>query len=255
MKKLLVTTAVGAAVHSVRAVDPKSIRTAARWAVENRAPLHVHISEQPAENRGCLDVHGRTPIGVMAEAGGLGPRTTLVHATHVSEEDISLVGEAGANVCLCPTTERDLADGIGPSEALAAAGARLCVGSDSHAFVDLFEETRAVEMGQRVTRLERGVHSLEALADMATRNGYRSLGWTEGGALTPGSLADFTTIGLDSVRLAGADNALASAIFAASSADVRHLVVGGAPVVVDGAHVSIDVASELDSIIPELMTS
>ena len=193
----------------------------------------------------------------MAEAGGLGPHTTLVHATHVSEEDISLVGEAGANVCLCPTTERDLADGIGPSKELAAAGARLCVGSDSHAFVDLFEETRAVEMGQRVTKLERGVHSLEALAEMATRNGYLSLGWTEGGALTPGSLADFTTIGLGSVRLAGADaaNALASAIFAASSADVRHLVVGGVPVVVDGTHVSIDVASELDSIIPKLMTS
>ena len=250
-------TAVGAAVHSVRAVDPTSIGTAARWAAENRAPLHVHISEQPAENRGCLDVHGRTPIGVMAEAGGLGPRTTLVHATHASQEDISLVGEAGANVCLCPTTERDLADGIGPSKALAAAGARLCVGSDSHAIVDLFEETRAVEMGQRVTKLERRVHSVEALAEMATRNGYRSLGWTEGGVLTPGSLADFATLGLDSVRLAGshADIALASAIFAASNADVRHLVVGGEPVVVDGTHVSIDVASELDAIIPRLMTS
>ena len=102
--------------------------------------------------------------------------------------------------------------------------------------------SRAVEMGQRVTKLERGVHSFEALAEMATRNGYRALGWTEGGALTPGSLAD-------------ADNALASAIFATSNAYVRHLVVGGEPVVVDGTHVSIDVASELDSIIPKLMTS
>ena len=251
------TTAVGAAVHSVRAVDPASIETAARWAARNQAPLHVHASEQSAENRRCLEALGRTPIAVIADAGGLGPNTTLVHATHVSGEDISLVGEAGATCCLCPTTERDLADGIGPSEALAAAGARLCVGSDSHAVIDLFEETRAVELGQRVTKLDRGVHNTEALASMATRNGYRSLGWKEGGALTPGSPADFTTIGLDSVRLAGVDaaNAVPAAIFAASSADVHHLVVGGRPIVVDGTHVSIDVASELDSIIPKLMTS
>ena len=250
-------TAVGAAVHSVRAVDPMSIGIAARWAAENHAPLHVHVSEQPAENRRCLEAHGRTPIAVIAGAGGLGPDTTLVHATHASKEDISLVGEVGANCCLCPTTERDLADGIGPSEALAGAGARLCVGSDSHAIIDLFEETRAVELGQRVTKLERGVHSTETLALMATANGYRSLGWREGGALTPGSLADFTTIGLDSTRLAGTDaaNALAAAIFAASSADVHHLVVGGRPVVVGGTHVSIDVGSELDSIIPKVVTS
>ena len=250
-------TAVGAAVHSVRAVDPTSIGIAARWAADNHAPLHVHVSEQPAENRGCLEAHGRTPIAVIAGAGGLGPDTTLVHATHASKEDISLVGEVGANCCLCPTTERDLADGIGPSEALAAAGARLCVGSDSHAIVDLFEETRAVELGQRVTKLERGVHSTETLALMATTNGYRSLGWRGGGALTPGSLADFTTIGLDSARLAGTDpaHALATAIFAASSADVHHLVVGGRPVVVGGTHVSIDVGSELDSIIPKVLTS
>ena len=250
-------TAVGAAVHSVRAVDPTSIGIAARWAADNHAPLHVHVSEQSAENRQCLETHGRTPIAVIAGAGGLGPDTTLVHATHASKEDISLVGEVGANCCLCPTTERDLADGIGPSEALAAAGVRLCVGSDSHAIVDLFEETRAVELGQRVTKLERGVHSTETLAQMATTNGYRSLGWKGGGALTPGSLADFTTIGLDSARLAGTDaaHALAAAIFAASSADVHHLVVGGRPVVVGGTHVSIDVGSELGSIIPKVVTS
>ena len=168
-----------------------------------------------------------------------------------------MVGEVGATCCLCPTTERDLADGIGPSDLFARSGARLCVGSDSHAIIDLFEEARAVELGQRVTSIERGVHSVVTLAEMATRDGYRSLGWRDGGVLTPGSPADFTTIGLDSVRLAGIDaaNALPAAIFAASSADVHHLVVGGRPIVVDGTHVSIDVASELDSIIPKLMTS
>ena len=251
------TTAVGAAVHSVRAVDPTSIGVAARWAADHRAPLHVHVSEQLTENWECTAALGRTPIAVMADAGGLSPDTTLVHATYPSGEDISLAGEVGANCCLCPTTERDLADGIGPSDALARAGARLCVGSDSHAIIDLFEETRAVELGQRVTAMERGIHDTQALAAMATRNGYRSLGWKDGGALTPGSPADFTTIRLDSVRLAGADaaNALASAIFAASSADVHHLVVDGRPVVVGGKHVSIDVGAELHSIISELMAS
>lgn len=250
-------TRVGAAVHSVRAVDPSSIGIAARWAADRDAPLHVHVSEQPAENRRCLDAHGRTPVAVVADAGGLGPDTTLVHATHVSGEDISLIGEAGANCCLCPTTERDLADGIGPSEALARAGAHLCVGSDSHAMVDLFEETRAIELGQRSARLERGVHSVESLAAMATRNGYRSLGWRGGGALAPGSLADFTTMGLDSVRLTGADatHALAAVIFAGTSADVHHLVVGGEPVVVGGTHVAVDAGSELGRMIPEVVDS
>ncbi len=249
-------TAVGAAVHSVRAVDPASIGMAARWAARHHAPLHVHVSEQPEENRQCLAVHGRTPIAVIADAGGLGPATTLIHATHATEEDISMVGEAGAICCLCPTTERDLGDGIGPSEDLARAGARLCLGSDSHAIVDLFEEARAVEMGQRVTKLQRGVHATEALAAMATRNGYRSLGWKEGGVLAGGRLADFTTISFKSARLAGVDpaHARAAAVFAASGADVHQLVVGGVPVVRGGAHVSIDVASELDSIIPKVVT-
>lgn len=248
-------TKVGAAVHSVRAVDPSSIKTAAGWAADNRAPLHVHVSEQPAENRGCLEVLGRTPVRVIADQGGLGPNTTVVHATHATGGDIALIGKAGAICCLCPTTERDLADGIGPSQQLAAAGVRLCVGSDSHAIIDLLEEARAVEMGQRVTKLERGVHSVEDLVLMATANGHRSLGWKEGGALNAGSLADFTTLGLDSVRLAGANQALSAAIFAASSADVQHLVVGGEPVVVDGTHVSIDVGTELASVIPEVLDS
>ena len=241
------TTAVGAAVHSVRAADPSSIEIAARWSRENCAPLHCHVSEQPAENEQCLAVHGRTPIAVIADAGGLGRGTTLVHATHASDRDIARIGAAGAHCCLCPTTERDLADGVGPSEALADAGADLCVGSDSHAVIDIFEEARTVELDQRAATLVRGVFSAEALASMATAGGYRSLGWSGGGALETGALADFATVGLDSVRLAGADadSALAAAIFTTTSADVHHLVVGGKPVVVGGTHVSIDAAAEL----------
>ena len=245
---------VGAAVHSVRAVDPGSIKVAVDWTRDRDAPLHFHASEQPAENEQCLAVHGRTPVEVIAEAGGLGPGTTLVHATHVTEHDRALIGEAGAQCCFCPTTEHDLADGVGPAEALVRAGARLCVGSDSHAVIDLFEEARTVELDQRAASGDRGVFGVEELAAMATSAGYRSLGWTDGGRLEAGALADFVTVGLDSVRLAGTDDGsvLAAAIFAAAAADVRHLVVGGRAIVRGGAHTSIDVAAELAATIREV---
>ena len=250
-------TRVGAAVHSVRAVDPESIGIAARWAKERALPLHVHLSEQPAENEACLEVHGRTPTAVLADAGALGPDTTLVHATHLSGDDIDLIGAARAHCCFCPTTEHDLADGIGPSQSLVRAGATLCAGSDSQAVIDILEEARAVELGARVLTNRRGIHPTETLAAIATGNGYRSLGWKDGGAIRPGCLADFTTIGLDSVRLAGIDtpHVLDAVIFAASSADVHNLVVGGRPVVVGGAHVSIDVGGELDSAIAKVVAA
>ena len=245
---------VGAAVHSVRAADPAAIKVAVEWARERGAPLHFHASEQPGENEQCLAVHGRTPVEVIAEASGLGPDTTLVHATHTTEHDRALIGEAGARCCICPTTERDLADAVGPALALVRAGAPLCVGSDSHAVVDLFEEVRAVELDQRAATHERGVFAAEELATMATAAGYRSLGWAEGGVLEPGALADFATVGLDSVRLAGTGNALAAVVFAATAADVRHLVVGSRTVVRDGAHTTVDVAAELASAVPEVTT-
>ncbi|WP_420622278.1 formimidoylglutamate deiminase [Candidatus Poriferisodalis sp.] len=245
---------VGAAVHSVRAVDPPSIKVAADWAKERGAPLHFHASEQLAENRQCLGVHGLTPIDVIAQAEGLGPGTTLVHATHADGRDQAMIGAAGAYCCLCPSTERDLADGTGPSVGLAQSGAGLCLGSDSHATVDILSEARTVELDQRAATGDRGVFDVDALASMATSGGYRSVGWPEGGTLESGALADFATVGLDSVRMAGADaaTALAATIFAATSADVHHLVVGGRTVVRDGQHTTIDVAADLASAITEV---
>ncbi len=244
----------GAAVHSVRAVDPASIKVAVDWAQDRGVPLHFHASEQPAENEQCLAVHGQTPVEVIARAGGLGPDTTLVHATHATPHDVTLIGGAGAHCCFCPTTEHDLADGVGPAEALARAGARLCVGSDSHAVVDILAEARAVELDQRAATGDRGVFSAEELASMATAAGYRSLGWPDGGTLEPGALADFTTVDLDSVRLAGIDDAsaLAAVIFVATAADMHHLVVGGKTVVSGGLHTTVNVAAELASAVSEV---
>lgn len=247
---------VGAAVHSVRAVDPAAIAGVAAWAADRDAPLHVHLSEQPAENEQCTAHHGHTPAGLLADLGVLSERLTAVHATHLTPGDVDLLGGAGAGVCMCPTTERDLADGIGPSSALASAGSPLSLGSDSHAVVDLFEEARAVELDERLATLERGNHRVDDLLAMATVNGYRALGWAGGGVLEPGTPADMVTVALDSVRLAGAEaeTAMASLLFAATAADVTGLVVAGEVVVRDRAHVSVDVAHELAEAVRRVTT-
>nr|WP_236042041.1 formimidoylglutamate deiminase [Streptomyces sp. Y2F8-2] len=229
---------IGAAIHSVRAVPAEQLATVARWAQERRAPLHVHLSEQTAENDACQEAHGRTPTRLLADHGVLGPRTTGVHNTHLTDEDIRLIGSTGTGTCMCPTTERDLADGIGPAPALQAAGSPLCLGSDSHAVIDLFEEARAMELNERLRTRTRGHWTAAALLRAASADGHAALGWDGAGALEPGALADFTTIALDSVRTAGPLPRLGAetAVFAATAADVRHTVVGGRQVVRDGAH-------------------
>jgi formiminoglutamate deiminase len=242
------TARIGAAAHSVRAVGPEALRVVADVARERSWPLHAHVSEQPAENDEARERHGATPTELLDRAGALDDRFTAVHATHLTPSDVALLGHA--RVCLCPTTERDLADGIGPARALRDAGASLALGSDSQAVIDLFEEARAVELDERLASGERGRHAPEDLLSAATAGGYDSLGWPEGGRLRAGALADFTTIALDSVRLAGTDNAVPAAVFAAAAPDVRHVVVGGRVVVRDGAHVELDVPRELAEAIP-----
>ncbi|MFG2574367.1 formimidoylglutamate deiminase [Streptomyces sp. NPDC048481] len=229
---------IGAAIHSVRAVPAGQLETVARWAEERRAPLHVHLSEQTAENDACREAHGCTPTQLLALHGVLGPRTTGVHNTHLTAEDVSLIGASGTGTCMCPTTERDLADGIGPAVALQNEGSPLCLGSDSHAVIDLLEEARAMELDERLRTRTRGHWTAAALLRAASADGHAALGWHEAGTIEEGALADLTTIALDSVRTAGPLPRLGAetAVFAASAADVRHTVVGGRHVVRDGAH-------------------
>ncbi|MEE1816647.1 formimidoylglutamate deiminase [Streptomyces sp. NPDC090082] len=235
------TVRIGAAIHSVRAVPADQLSTVARWAQDRQAPLHVHLSEQTAENEACLAAHGMTPTRLLAEHGVLGPRTTGVHNTHLTDEDIALIGGSATGTCMCPTTERDLADGIGPAVALQRAGSPLSLGSDSHAVVDLLEEARAMELNERLRTRTRGHWTAAALLRAATADGHAALGRPDAGVLEPGAPADFATITLDSVRTAGPVARLGAetAVFAATAADVRHVVVGGRTVVRDGAHVSV----------------
>lgn len=195
---------IGAAIHSVRAV-PREHLTAVSEAFPD-APLHIHVSEQPIENRECLDATGLTPVALLAEAGAWTSRTTAVHATHLTEADITTLGAAETYTCFCPTTEAELGDGIGPSTALRDAGARLTLGSDSNTVVDMFAEARAVEMHQRLATGRRGAWSADRLWAAATTTGEESLGFGPGGVIEIAG----------SVRTAGAQELL----WAASAEDV-----------------------------------
>jgi formiminoglutamate deiminase len=241
------TVRLGAAVHSVRALAPDEMTAVAEWADARGAPIHAHVSEQPAENEDCLAAYGCTPTELLADLGVLSDRFTAVHGVHTTDADHTLLGDSGGTACLCPTTERDLADGIAPARSLRDAGVLLALGSDSHAVVDLFEEARAVELDERLATGERGHHRSDALLAAMTRDGHAALGWPEAGRIAAGAPADLCTVRLDSVRSAGATagGVLDTVVFAATAADVTHVVVGGSVVVRDGAHTRIDVAAEL----------
>ena len=243
---------IGAAIHSVRAVPADQLTTVSDWAHELRAPLHVHLSEQTAENEACLAAHGLTPTQLLSQHGVLGPRTSAVHATHLTDTDITLLSSSSTVICMCPTTERDLADGIGPARRLATAGSPISLGSDSHAVIDPFEEARALELNERLATQRRGHWTAAALLRAATEDGHASLGWGDAGRLAAGALADFCTVALDTPRTAGPAARLGAetAVFAATGSDVREVVVGGRFVVRDGVHVSVpDVGAALGSAI------
>jgi formiminoglutamate deiminase len=201
-----------AAIHSVRAVPREQLPV-----FRGRAPLHVHLSEQVAENDACLAAYGVTPTRLLHEADLLGPDTTVVHATHPTAPDIELRGTTATNCCNTPTTERHLAAGIGPARRLQEAGCRLSIGSDSHAVVDPFEELRGLEMDERLATGERGHWSAAELLAVGTG----------GRAIEVGAAADLVTIDTATPRTAGTGADEHTAVFAATAADVTHVVADG----------------------------
>jgi formimidoylglutamate deiminase len=148
---------VGLAPHSVRACPRDWLEAIGRYAAATPLPLHVHACEQPREIDECLAEHGLRPIELLADTGCLGPQTTVVHATHADDHELDLVAEAGARVCLCPTTEADLGDGYAPVGRLHARGISLCIGSDSSIRIDPLEELRELSAIARRETMSRDV--------------------------------------------------------------------------------------------------
>ncbi|GAA0598083.1 formimidoylglutamate deiminase [Kutzneria viridogrisea] len=241
---------VGAAIHSVRAVPRDQLGDVVAGAGDER-PLHVHLSEQPAENEACLSAYGRTPTELLHEAGALSARTTAVHATHLTVDDRRLLGETVTTACFCPTTEADLADGIGPARELADSGCPLSLGSDQHVVIDPLLEARALEHGERLRTGQRGRFSPAELITASTEAGHACLGWPEAGRIAVGAPADLVAVRMDSPRTAGC--LPEQVVLAANSSDVDTVVIGGRVVASGGRHVRLgEIGALYDQVMGEL---
>ena len=232
---------VAAAVHSVRAVPADELDLVVEAALGEDGvarPVHVHLSEQPAENAACQAAYGCSPAQLLSDHGVLGPSTTAVHATHVSAADIALLGSSHTTVCVCPTTERDLADGIGPARAMADAGAPLALGSDQHVLIDMLAEGRGLEMHERLVSGQRGRFSVAEIVDAVSPTGHAALGWPESGRIEVGSTCDLVSLDLHSLRTAGSLPAQAPLIAAAG--DVDTVIVAGRTIVSGGRHLLLE---------------
>ncbi len=243
---------IGAAIHSVRACTPDEIAELAEHVTTG--PLHAHVSEQPKENDDCLAAYGATPTEIYSRSGALRRGFTAVHATHLTPGDRSLLGESESTVCVCPTTERDLADGVGDSRALLDNGVTLTLGSDSNAVIDAFDEARSLELHERLATLQRGRFTVQEL--LAALTDHSSLGWPDAGFIRPGNRADLVTIDLNSVRLAGSSlqTMLSTAIHAGSPADITDVMIDGVDRVADGQYMAGDVGREFSDLLPRLFT-
>ncbi|WP_375400231.1 formimidoylglutamate deiminase [uncultured Amnibacterium sp.] len=214
---------LGAAIHSVRAVPLPAIERIVAGLPAD-VPLHLHVAEQPRETDAFFARHRETPVAALDRLGVLSPRTTLVHGTHLSADDVARVGAAGATVAFCPTTEADLGDGIGPARALADAGARIALGSDGQSVIDPLLEIRGLEAGERLSSGRRGRFTPAELLAAGTTRGAASLGLAPN-AFAAGDPADFVELALDSPRTSG--SAPEQLILTATGSDVLTTVVAG----------------------------
>jgi formiminoglutamate deiminase len=225
---------VGAALHSVRGVPEPDLKTVAEQLPAD-IPLHIHLSEQPAENEACLQAYGVTPAGLLERHGLLSRRLSAVHATHLTPEDIRLLGEAESTVVMCPSTEADLADGIGPARALADAGATIALGTDQHAVIDPWIEMRTLEHGERLGSGQRGRFSPHELLAAATNGATAAMATPiPPAALRPGAVCDLMAVAPDSARTAG--SLPQQFAFSATASDVAAVVIAGELVASDGVH-------------------
>ncbi len=245
---------IGAAPHSIRAVPLAQIQSIAAEARHLSLPIHLHVSEQPAENTACQAEYGPTPVTLLDAHGLLTPATTLVHAIHLNDFEFTRVAAAQTTICSCPTTERNLGDGIFPADSAFRLGVSVAFGTDSQAQIDLLEDARQLEYHLRLQDRERGILDGSArdswanrdaigpaLLHSATAAGYRALG-LPGGSLAPGDPADFFTIDLSDTSILGLTPAElpTQAVFALNRAAVRDVAVQGRILLHDCQHPEAD---------------
>lgn len=238
---------VGVAPHSVRAVPLPYLKEVFDFANQQALPVHMHVAEQPAEVSACIEEHGRSPVALLETEGLLNERFTGVHMIHVSPKAVEMLRKTGAMICACPTTERNLGDGIIPVDRFFNAGLRVSLGTDSHIEIDLLEDARELEYHLRLQKRERvvlvadnetGQTSLAAkLFECATENGAISIGG-KCGSLAEGLAADFFTVDLNDPSLAGSseDDLLSTIVFSLARTAIKDVVVGGRKIVEDGRH-------------------
>jgi formimidoylglutamate deiminase len=242
---------VGAAPHSIRAVPLDSLKEIAAAAHSLwDLPLHIHISEQPAENTACEAEYGATPVDLISQHGILSPKATLVHAIHLTPAEFESVAASGATICSCPTTERNLGDGIFPADTAARLGIPVALGTDSQAQIDLLEDAHQLEYHLRLRDRQRGILDASAHEDWPSRepignflyrsasaNGYAALG-IPGGKLAPGQPADFFTVDLNDLSILGldAESLVSQAVFALAKSAVRDVAVQGKLILENGRH-------------------
>lgn len=235
----------GVAPHSIRAVPLSDLKEIASWCREKNLPLHMHVAEQVAENKACLREYGLNPIELLNKEQLLGPDFTAIHAIHISPNEIAMLAEANATICSCPTTERNLGDGVLGADRVMEAGVRIAFGSDSQAQIDPLEDARELDYHLRLEKQERAIlDQIEAkplasrLFESATLHGAHALALPSGD-LAPGSFADFFTVDLNDVSIAGhsGEDLLPILVFSLNRSAIRDVVVNGRFAIRDQKHV------------------
>jgi formimidoylglutamate deiminase len=225
---------IGIAAHSVRAVGIETIQKIAVGSIQRGMPMHIHLEEQRQEIDACVKAHGVTPMALVNDAIEVSPLVTAIHCTHTAPADMEQWLSTGGNVCLCPLTEANLADGVCDMRRIVKQGGCVLLGTDSNARISMLEEMRWMEYVQRVTREKRGIciaeHGSTAkyAIDAITTNGARSLGLPSG-LIQVGKLADFTVIDLNHVQLQGAtpETLPAAICCGADNAIIQRTIVNG----------------------------
>ncbi len=242
---------IGIAPHSLRAVTHDTLAAAGDGlrTLDSEAPIHIHVAEQQNEVRDCIAWCGLRPVEWLLRNAAVDRRWCLVHATHVTGEEVRSLAESGAVAGLCPTTEANLGDGVFPSVAYLEAGGAFVFGSDSHVSVSPIEELRWLEYGQRLTArrrnlLARGQETPSVgarLFEDALAGGAQALGRPIG-RLAPGARADLLVIDPERPNLYGRseDLFLDALVFAGNDNPVTGVMAGGDWVVRDGHHLRED---------------